>query len=54
MVTNVLLSGILFAIIIRIIQAELAQRQLMRLLNDLGTMIGEFFPILRRLTGRED
>ena len=44
--TDILLAIIAGLLVVRIVQAELAHRGLLRLLGDLATMIGELFDVL--------
>jgi hypothetical protein len=39
---------------LRIFQAKVHHLELMQLLNDQATMLGELFPFLRELTERKD
>lgn len=51
--TDILLTAIIILLLAHILQFELAHRSLMRLLGDFATMVGEVFPFLRQLTGKE-
>jgi len=44
--TEILLAIVAGLLVVRIVQAELAHRGLLRLLGDLATMIGELFDVL--------
>ena len=52
--TDLLLIALLIVGLGRLAQAHLQHKELMELLNDLGTMTGEVFPFLRQLTGKEN
>lgn len=52
--TDMLLIALLVVGLGRIAQAHLQHKELMTLLNDLGTMTGEVFPFLRQLTGKDN
>ncbi len=52
--TDMLLIALLVVGLGRIAQAHFHHKELMTLLNDLGTMTGEVFPFLRQLTGKDN